>query len=334
MARIAFFEIEKWEEEHIRNNLSEHDLYFTHEKLNEKNASLVREAEVISTFIYSQVTKGAIDQFPKLKLITTRSTGFEHIDLSYCKEKHITVSNVPSYGEHTVAEHTFALILALSRKIIPSVEKARRGDFSLEKLRGFNLFGKTIGVIGAGTIGKRVIQIAHGFGMKIVIYTRTPDTSLTQHLGIEFVDLPTLLRVSDIVSLHCPYTKETHHMINMSNIKQFKKGSILVNTARGGLVETQALLQGLEEKILQGAGIDVLEEECSLREERELLTDEFLRSCDIKTQLLNHVLLTRDDVIITPHNAFNSTEALAQILETTAFNIQNFLSGKPRNEVT
>lgn len=258
--------------------------------------------------------------------------GFDHIDVSYCKEKNITVSNVPTYGSYTVAEHTFSLILAITRKLLPAIEKAKKGDFTPTGLEGFDIHGKTLGIIGAGHIGGNVARIGLAFGMTVLVFSRHTDEEL-QKQGAKFVDLDTLLGSSDIITLHVPLTKETEHLINLGNIEKIKKGAVLINTARGGLVETQAVLTGLEKGILYGAGLDVLEEECDLREEKELLTAEFFKTCDLKTDLLNHVLLTRDDVIITPHNAFNSKEALAQINDTTIDNIKAFLSGTPQNVV-
>lgn len=259
--------------------------------------------------------------------------GFDHIDTEYCKEKGISVSNVPTYGSYTVAEHTFALILAITRKLLPAIAKAKKGDFTPEGLEGFDIHGKTLGVVGAGHIGGNVARIGRAFGMNVLIFSRHVDEELAKDPGIKFVDFDTLLGSSDVITLHLPFSKETEHLINMGNIEKIKKGAVLINTARGGLVETQAILQGLERGILFGAGLDVLEEECDLREEKELLTSEFFKTCDIKTDLLNHVLMTRDDVIITPHNAFNSKEALAQINDTTIENIKAFLSGTPQNTV-
>lgn len=330
MTKIAFFEIESWEEPIIAKELEGNSASFSKEKLTLENSSSLSDVDILSVFIYSQLSKELLPKLPNLKCIATRSTGYDHIDLSYCKEKGITVCNVPSYGAHTVAEHAFALILAISRNIIPSVERTRVGDFSLTGLRGFDLHGKTIGVIGAGHIGQAVIEIAKGFGMKILVFTKHQNPEIH---NVSFVSLDELLANSDIVTLHIPHNDETHHIINTGNITKFKKGSVLINTARGPLVETQAILEGLQQDILKAAGIDVLEEECSLKEERELLTSDFLKSCDIKTQLLNHVLLTRKNVIVTPHNAFNSTEALEQILQITGENIKGFLGGKPVNTV-
>lgn len=331
--KIAFFEIEGWEKPKFENTLTGHELYFQKEPLSKSHIDMIVDCEILSGMIYSDFSKNTLEKLPHLKLITTRSTGFDHIDLEYCKEKGIAVCNVPEYGSNTVAEHTFTLILALSRNLIPSIDRTRRGDFSLSGLRGFDLFGKTIGVVGVGNIGRSVIRIAKGFGMDVLAYTRTPSKELAETLGVTFLPFEELITKSDIVSLHLPYTKETHHLINLENIGLFKKGSLLINTARGGIVQTEAVLTGLEKGNLRGAGLDVLEEECMVKEERQLLTEQFLQECDIKTQLLNHVLLTKQNVVVTPHNAFNSTEALSRIVDTTIENIVAFVEKSPKNVV-
>ena len=332
MAKVVFFEVEDWEKKYIENALSEYQPVLTEEKLEEATAVKFQDAEAISIFIYSEVSKGILDKLPNLKFIATRSMGFDHIDLAACKEKGIIVSNVPTYGAHTVAEHTFALMLAVSRKLIPSVERAKKGDFSSLGLTGFDLFGKTLGVIGTGHIGKNVASLGLSFGMKILAYCHKEDPELVAK-GVKFVSLDELLAGSDVITLHLPHTHDTEHIINSQNIEKFKKGAILINTARGALVETQAILAGLEKGILAGAGLDVLEEENALKEEREFLASEHIMKGDIQTELLDHILLTRDDVVITPHNAFNSIEALQQILETSLGNIKNFLNGAPTNIV-
>ena len=332
MAKIVFFEVEKWEEDHINSSLSSYQPVLTVEKLDETTVSKYKDAEIISTFIYSSLTKEVLGKLPNLKFIATRSTGFDHIDLNYCKEKNIKVANVPTYGAHTVAEHTFALILAISRKLISSVEQAKKGDFSSENLQGFDLAGKTLGVIGTGNIGKNVAEIALSFAMKVLAFSRRVSNELVSK-GVRYISLDELLANSDIVSLHLPHTKETEHIINMQNIQKFKQGAVLINTARGVLVETQAIIEGLEKGYLSAAGLDVLEEEAHLKEEKEFLSSEYLAKVDIKTALLNHVLLTRDDVVITPHNAFNSREALIQIIDTTIANIKSFEAGTTQNLV-
>jgi len=188
-------------------------------------------------------------------------------------------------------------------------------------------------VVGVGSIGTSVIRIAKCFGMKVLAFTKNPDEKLAVDLGFKFVELNEVLSKSDIITLHVPYSKATHHLINKDNIRTLKKGSVLINTARGGVVDTEAILIGLDEEILRGVGLDVLEEECMVRDEEDLLTEEFLKECNLKTQLLNHVLLTRENVIITPHNAFNSTESRIRILEMTVKNIAAFISGAPQNTV-
>jgi D-lactate dehydrogenase len=220
--------------------------------------------------------------------------------------------------------------LAISRIIIPSVERAKRGDFSSIGLTGFDLFGKTLGVIGTGHIGKNVCDLGISFGMKVLAYCHHEDQQLCAK-GVKYVSLDELLSDSDIVTLHLPHNSETEHIINLSNIEKFKKGAILINTARGALVETRAILVGLEKGILSGAGLDVLEEENALKEEREFLASEHIAKGDIQTELLDHILLNRSDVIITPHNAFNSIEALQEILETSLGNIKSFLNGAQTN---
>lgn len=330
--KIVFFECEPWEQSILSAALSKHTVVFHDGEFTEATEDIA-DAEILSTFIYSKLTQDHLSQLPNLKLIATRSTGFDHIDLVYCKQRGITVCNVPTYGVNTIAEHTLALMLALSRKLIPSVERTRKGNFTLDGLRGFDLAGKTLGIVGLGHIGMRVLELAKAFRMNVIVNTGHPDQTKTKSLGFTFVDLPTLLAISDIVSLHAPLTPQTTHLINKTNIQQMKNGSFLINTARGAIVETEAILWALEQGILAGAGIDVLEEECVLKEERALLTKEFLATCDLKTQLLNHVLLTKENVIVTPHNAFNSNEALQEILNVTVENIIGYVDDSPVNVV-
>lgn len=329
---VAFFEVEEWEEASLKQKLNSHTLRFDVNPLTKETSDL-ESIEVLSIFIYSTITKEILAKMPKLKMIVTRSTGFDHIDLESCRAKGVVVTNVPEYGTQTVAEHTFALLLALSRKIIPSVERTKRSDFSLDGLRGFDLYKKTIGVIGAGNIGQAVIKIAKGFGMDVLVYARHHDIELAKKLGYMYVDLDHLYKVSDVITFHVPLTSETTHMISKDNINKLKKGVVILNTARGGILETEAILMGLESGVISGAGIDVLEEECYVREERQLLTEQFLKECDIKAQLLNHVLITKENVLVTPHNAFNSNEALQRILDVTVENVVSFGQGKPINIV-
>ncbi|MBI4733804.1 MAG: hydroxyacid dehydrogenase [Rubrobacteridae bacterium] len=330
-ARVAFFEVESWEETYIKDKLDKLiDFTFFQDPLTTENIDLAQEFEVISPFIYSEVNREVIESLPALRMIATRSTGFDHIDVAFCEEKDIVVSNVPSYGENTVAEHTFALILALSRKILPSVERTRRGNFDLEGLFGIELKDKTLGVVGAGHIGQHVIRIARGVQMNIIVYDVKQDELLAKNLGFRYASLDELLRTSDIVTLHAPYNPRTHHMINKRNIDMLKPGAILINTSRGGLIETSALIEALLGGALSGVGLDVLEEEGLIKEERQLLSHEYERE-KLRIALETHLLLFRDDVIITPHNGFNSIEAVRRILDTTISNILAYIENRPQN---
>ena len=335
--KVAFFELEKWEEKYIAAQLKQEKglaLEFYHTQVNKKDIKSLGEIDVLAAFIYSAIDKTALDKLTKLKMIATMSTGFDHIDLAICDTRKIKVSNVPSYGENTVAEHTLALLLALSRKLIPSVARARTGDFSLGGLRGFDLKGKTIGLVGLGHIGTKFAAMVASLGMNILVHDLKPNKELAKELKLKYVSLEYLLRNSDIISLHVPYNKATHHLINSKNIKLIKRGAYLLNTARGGLVSSSALIKALDKGILAGAGLDVLEEEAFIKEEKELLTQTYNSRVDLKTVLRNHLLLQNPKVIITPHNAFNSQEALIRILDTTIDNILAYKKKKPINLVS
>ncbi|MBI2665559.1 NAD(P)-binding domain-containing protein [Candidatus Woesearchaeota archaeon] len=265
------------------------------------------------------------------KLITTRSTGFDHIDVNTCIQKGISVSNVPVYGENTVAEHTFALMLGLSRKLIDCVERTRKGSFELEGLRGFDLRSKTLGIIGCGNIGQHVARIAQGFEMNVLVYDVNKNQSLAKDLGFKYATVEQLLQQSDIVTLHVPYNKHTHHLMDISKFNLMKKGAYLINTSRGGIVDTDALIASLKTQKLAGAGLDVLEEENHMCEEVALLSKEKIKECNLKTIVENHLLLEMPNVLITPHNAFNTKEALMRILQTTIETMKAFKKGKKIN---
>lgn len=333
MFNIHFFEVSPGEQAFLKTYKPIGAAVRLHTEPIEKiNLALLRQAEVISPFVWSHISSDVLKKLPKLKLIATRSTGYDHIDLQTCKKRGIAVANVPFYGENTVAEHTFALILALSRKVHQAYFRTIKGDFSLEGLQGFDLKDKTLGIIGTGHIGIHAIRMAKGFGMNVLAYDVVKNNFLAETLGFSYVTFDQLLQKSDIISLHAPYRKETHHMINKGNIKKIKKGAILINTARGALVETEALALALDQGILSGAGLDVLEGEELIKEERQILSKEYPVD-HLKTLLQNHILLNRENVVITPHIAFNSREAFHRILETTVNNINAFRSGKPENLV-
>lgn len=328
--RIAGVELEPWEQEYLTARLGAG--VYVNEHLAE--ASDLGDPEVLLTFIYSPITAATFKQYPTIKLVSTLSTGYDHIDLEACRKHGVIVSNVPSYGENTVAEQAFALLLALTRKIIPSVTRTKAGDFRLNDLRGMDVAGKTIGIIGTGRIGQHMIRMAKGFGMTVLGYDPFPKPALGQELGFTYVDLPALLKASDIISLHCPATPETRHILNEERLMMMPKEAILINTARGSLVDTQALVRVLDRGHLAAVGLDVLEEEYAVMDERQLLSPNFTRSVDLTTVLADHVLLAHPRVIVTPHNAFNTTEALKRILDTTVANVQAFNQGTPTNVIT
>jgi D-lactate dehydrogenase len=332
--KAVFFETSKPQKKTLARALKGLKPAFYKERLTPENVLKAKEAEIISIFVNSEITKKIIKALPKLKLIATRSTGFDHIDIKYAKSKGIAIVNVPAYGSRTVAEFTFGLILNLSRKIFGAYHQLREtASFDISEFQGFDLQNKTLGVVGTGRIGKNVIKIARAFDMKVLAYDIYPDRAFAVELDFHYADLPEVLAQSDIVTLHVPYTKKTHHLINKNNIKLFKKGAYLINTARGEVLDTKALIYGLKEGYLAGAGLDVLEGERQLKEELELLTKTNQKSQDFKTLLSDHVLIDLPQVIVTPHIAFFTQEAVEEILKTTAQNIKAFISGAPQNLV-
>ena len=333
MAKRAFFETTPADEEFLWIHTDRDDTFSTPDVFDPRRLPDLERCEILSVFINSRLSEATLNALPSLKLIATRSTGYDHIDLDYCRGRGITVSNVPVYGDNTVAEHTFALILALSRKVIQSHNRARAGDFSPAGLQGFDLRGKTLGVVGTGHIGVHVIRIARGFMMKVVALDSRPDKRLADALDFDYVDsLDALLAASDIVTLHAPLVESTHHMINRETIWRMKKGALLINTARGGLVDTDSLLAALDAGHCAGAGLDVFEGETLIKEENQLLSNDY-NVDELRTVVKNLVLLRRENVVVTPHIAFSSIEALERILLTTIHNIRAFEAGKPINVI-
>lgn len=330
---IGFFELENGEVDLVKKAFP--SAYTSTEQLRETDFSSLANCEVLSVFIYTKINEEVLRKFPKLKLICTRSTGFDHIDIDACKKRGITVCNVPTYGDHTVAQHTFALLLAITRKLIASTKSVKQGEFTpSQNLRGTDIHEKILGVIGTGRIGKNVIRIAKGFGMPVVAYDVIKDEKAAKEIGYTYVTLDELFAQSHIISLHTPMLPSTKHIIDRAAIKKTKAGVIILNTARGGLIDTHALYEGLHSGHVAAAGLDVLEEEASSKEEKQLLSKQFQKEIDYRALLLNHMLIQHPNVIITPHNAFNSTEALQRIINTTIENVQAFQSGTPQNTVS
>lgn len=329
--KIHYFSGEAWEEEYVRTKLPEEEIVFHEGTLAEHPEVSDPDAEALCIFIDSPIGEAELGRFPALKLIATRSTGFDHIDLAAAKAHGVTVVTVPSYGENTVAEFAFALILALSRRLSEAEALVRTGAFSPTGLRGFDLAGKTLGVVGCGHIGMHVIRMANGFGMKVLGFDVHPDPEIARANGFTYASLPDLFAQSDIISLHVPYNPHTHHLVNKENVGTIKKGAYLINTSRGAVVETEALVSALRDGTLAGAGLDVLEEEGDLNDEMALLDAPHPNEAALKITLENHYLIEHPRVIVTPHVGFNTTEAVERILDTTIENIQNFESGKPTN---
>jgi D-lactate dehydrogenase len=330
--RIAIFDTKAGEKHYFTKVLAGNELAFSTDSLSIENVSLAKNCQAVMVFVASRLTAEVLSKMPKLKLIVARSTGFDHIDLKYCQKQGITVCNVPSYGENTVAEHAFALILSLSRNIHKSYLRTIREDYRVEGLKGFDLYGKTIGVIGAGKIGLHLIKMARGFGLNVLAYDICQDNFLADVLGFRYVSLEELLGHADIISLHVPDNKLTHHLINRQNIKLIKKGALLINTARGGVVETEALIEALDKKILSGVGLDVVEGENLIMEEKQLAYDQETAD-EMMSLVKNHILLSKDNVVFTPHIAFYSQEAIDRIMEVSADNVKKFIAGQPQNLV-
>ena len=326
------FETKEWERRYLAETVKEVDLRFSEERLNKDTVHKYKDAQAVIVFVDSRVSAGVIDQLPNLKLIITRSTGYDHIDTEYANKKGIVVCNVPDYSSITVAEYTMALMLSLSRKLKKTIERTSKGHFSREGLSGFDLFGKTLGVIGTGRIGRHVVKLAHGFGMRILAYDLFEDKYLVKNYLVEYVGLDRLLKDSDIITIHVPYTPQTHHLININNIDLLKPHAMLINTARGPVVETKALVKAIKEgKLLGGVALDVFEGE-------EALIDDAHTQKDFPQELLKNSLLISylarlERVIITPHNAYNSQNALFRMLNTVVENLRAFLEGRPKNTV-
>ncbi len=324
--KIAFFGVKSWEKEIIEREISRLDSFgvgIFKEEVQEKLV-VAKNYEIISPFIYSKFDEEALGKLPNLKMIATRSTGIDHIDKKICEKRNIKVTNVPVYGSNTVSEYVFALLLATTKKVVIAHQSVEDGDFSPEGLTGVDLYGKTLGVIGVGKIGQNVIKIARGFGMKVLGVDGGRDPKMEKKSGFKYVDLETCLKQSDFVTLHVPAIPETFHMINKKNIKLMKSGSYLINTARGAVVETEAIVWALNNKILAGAGLDVTEEEMLVDSMSVVMSDKVSKD-GLQDILSFHLLRDRDDVVFTPHNAFNTKEAIERIVKATVENINEFV---------
>ncbi len=303
-----------------------HDLTFLALRLDERTARLAQDHDAVVAFVNDHLDGATLRVLAEggVRLVALRCAGYNNLDVTAARRFGLRVVNVPSYTPHAVAEHVFALILSIVRHIPRAYERVRDGNFSVDGLVGFNLHGKNFGIIGLGQIGRTVAGIAHGMGCRLVAYDPAAQSS---DLPVEFLELDQVLAASDIVSLHAPLTPKTHHMIDARRLALMRPGAVLINTSRGGLVDTAALVACLKEGRLGGVGLDVYEEEESI----------FYR--DLSGEILNDDqlarLLTFRNVIVTSHMGFLTQEALQEIADTTLTSLSDFAAGRPlAHEIT
>jgi len=326
--KIGFFELEGWEESSIRAEINNAECRFSNDKIEEGKTPAQTDFDAICIFVDSVINEKTLTYFPKLKFIATRSTGYDHIDLNACKKHGVVVANVPGYGDNTVAEFAFGLLLTMTRKIYDAIDQVKETEsLSHIRLRGIDLNKRTIFIIGTGRIGTHAIMIAKGFSMNVIAYDTQPKPELATRLGFQYVPLVEGLKVADIITIHCPLNNETKHLLNTETMRYIKKGTFLVNTARGGIIETFALIEALLEGRIAGAALDVLEDEEQVKDEVQFFSKKKAKEEDLRLVLANHKLMNMPNVFITPHTAFNTQEALERILKTTLENVRGYISG-------
>ena len=315
MIKVAFYDAKIYDRPSFEQYGALHDIQFRflETKLNEYTVELAKGCDAVCVFVNDTVNKTVIDKLHEYgtKLVALRCAGYNNVDVHAAFGK-VHVVHVPAYSPYSVAEHAMALLLTSVRRIHKAYNRTREFNFSLGGLTGFNLHGRTVGVIGTGKIGRIFIDICRGFGMRVIAYDRFP----AQGSGIDYVSLDQLFAESDIISLHCPLTDETRHMINDAAIEKMKKGVVIVNTSRGALIDTEALLEGIKARKVGAACLDVYEEEADIFfEDRSghILNDELLSR-----------LISMPNVIVTSHQAFLTEDALNNIAETTVNNILSY----------
>lgn len=328
--KILFFDTHRYERDVFlaANAGHGHEIEFVEVRLGPETAGLAAGFDAVCSFVNDRVSEAAIRRLKDggVRAIALRCAGFNHVDLRAAAAAGIPVLRVPAYSPHAVAEHALALLLTLNRKIHRAHARVRELNFSLEGLVGFDLFGKTAGIVGTGNIGRVMCRIFRGLGCQVLAHDLYPDSRFGEEAGIRYVPLEELLAASDIVSLHVPLNKGTHHMINAGSLAKMKPGVMLVNTGRGALIDTPALIRALKRKEIGGACLDVYEEE-------EGIFFEDLSEAGISDDQLAR-LLTFPNVLITSHQAFLTTEALRQIAQTTLSNLTSLeKSGVPANQV-
>jgi len=302
------------------------DSVFLDIRLSEETLGLIKDADSISCWASDDLSRGILESLKNLgiKFISLRSAGFSHLDLDFAKDNNFSVARVPSYSPEAIAEHTLGLLMCLNRKFPRAFQRVKDFNFSLEGLEGVTLHGKNIGIVGVGKIGEAFARIMKGMGCHIYFFDPTINEKLAKELDAQYVDLKTLLETSDVVSLHCPLNEKTKHLINKDTIELLKNDAFLLNTGRGALIETQALIDKLKKKDLRGVGLDVYEYEESIfsyDHSLEGISDE---------KLLR--LMSFPNVLITSHQAFFTSEALDNIASISCENIKNFNENLPIDE--
>lgn len=333
--KIAYVAPYEGERPHVLAGFPEHEVVFLDAPITDEVPESIRDADVLAVFVDSKLSVEAIQRMHNLKVVALRSTGYDHVPAAYLRERGITVTYVPHYGSQTVAEFAFALMLALSRQAFAAYHLLRtEGAVAVKRFEGFDLKGKTLGVVGTGAIGRHVCQIARGFGMEIVAYDIRPNVAWAAEHGIRYLSFPELLGSADLVTLHVPAAPENIHLLNTDTLALMKPTAYLINTARGDLVDTVALVRALKAGQLAGAGLDVFEGEQFLKDEMALLAPgKTVEEHTWKAFVAEHELLDMPNVIITPHVAFNTVEAKLEITHTTIANVLAALDGSPQNEV-
>lgn len=315
--KVAFYDTKPYDREWFeKKRIEEIEYVFYETRLTERTAKLAEGCEAVCAFVNDELTARTIDRLYDIgvRLIAMRCAGYNNVDLK-AAEGRISVVRVPAYSPYAVAEHAMALLLTLNRKIHRAFNRTREGNFTLNGLTGFDLHGKTVGVVGTGKIGRVFIDICKGFGMRLLAYDLYPDESL----DVKYVTKEELLAKSDIISLHCPLTEQTKHFIDEESIALMKQGAILINTSRGALVKKEALINGLRSKKLGAAGLDVYEEEADYFYEdksNDIIRDEVLA-----------LLIAMPNVIVTSHQAFLTREALENIADTTLRSLKEYMMG-------
>ncbi len=315
--KILIFDSDATVREVFGKGLSQHELVFVDGPVQQDSLKAHSDAEMVSVFVSSRLTRDDMELLPGLRAVIARSSGIDHIDTSYLKEKSIALYSVPRYGAHTVAEYALALILSLIRRVPQTIERTLRGAFEkLPEFEGVDLYGKTLGIIGTGAIGANVAVRAKAFGMQVLLYDLYPNTALESD-GAKYVSLNELYAGSDVITLHAPGTPETLHLMNAAAFAQMKDGVIIVNTARGELIETEALLAALRSGKVSRAALDVLEGE---RDLWKGAANETVQA------LMNEFVYTSNRVLYTPHIAFFTCEAYHEILMTSVKNALEYFA--------